>query len=45
MAPFYGWGSTGSRLEGTSWRQFTFHHFMDLRKLKSEIYFGAAQWF
>ena len=52
MAPFYGWGSTPSRLEPL--RRGSLHfttkspeipdtHFIDLGKIKGDL--GATQWF
>ena len=53
MAPFYGWGSTASRLEPlrggsllftTKFPEIPGTHFIDLRKLKGWVDLGATQW-
>ena len=51
MTPSYGWGSTVSRLQ--SYYEETAYfltgilgtHFIDLRRMKGQVDFGAIQWF
>ena len=54
MAPFYGWGSTASRLEPLQGGSLLFTiqfpdipgtHFIDLGRMKGWVNFGATQWF
>ena len=54
MAPFYGWGSTASRLEPlrggsllftTKFPEISGTHFTDLRRMKGWVDLGATQWF
>ena len=53
MAPFYGWGSTVSRLEPLQGGSLLFTtkfpetdtHFIDLGKKKDWVDCGATQWF
>ena len=54
MAPFYGWGSTASRLEPLQGDSLLFTtnspeipgtHFIDLKKMKGWVDLGATQWF
>ena len=54
MAPFYGWGSTASRLEPLPGGSLLFTtkspaipgtHFIDLGRMKDRVNFGATQWF
>ena len=54
MAPFYGWGSTASRLEPlqggsllltTNFPDIPGTHFIKLRKIRGRVDFGATQWF
>ena len=54
MAPFYGWGSTASRLEPlrggsllftTKFPDIPGTHFIDLRRMKGWVDLGATQWF
>ena len=54
MAPFYGLGSTASRLEPlrggtllftTKFPKISGTHFTDLRRMKGWVYLGATQWF
>ena len=54
MAPFYGWGSTASRLEPLRGRSLLFTtkfpeipgpHFTDLGKMKGRVDLGATRWF
>ena len=54
MAPFYGWGSTASRLEPFRGGSLLFTtkspeipgtHFMDLGRMKGSVDLGATQWF
>ena len=54
MAPFYGWGSTASRLEPlrggsllftTKFPDISGTHFTNLGRMKSWVNLGATQWF
>ena len=54
MAPFYGWGSTASRLEPlqggsllftTKFPEIPGTHFINLRRMNSWVDLGATQWF
>ena len=54
MAPFYGWGSTASRLEPLQGDSLLFTtnspeipgtHFIDLKRMKGWVDLGATQWF
>ena len=54
MAPFYGWGSTASRLQPlqggsllftTKFPEIPGTHFVDLRRMKGWVDLGANQWF
>ena len=54
MAPFYGWGSTASKLEAlrggsvlstTKFPEFPGTHFIDLGRMKGWVCLGATQWF
>ena len=53
MTPFYGWGSTASRLEPLQGGSLLFTtkfpetgtHFIDLRRMKGWVDHGATQWF
>ena len=54
MAPFYGWGSTASRLEPlrggsllftTKFPEISGTHFTDLGRMKGWVDLGATQWF
>ena len=54
MAPFYGWGSTTSRLEPlrgsillftTRFPEISGTHFINLGRMKGRVDFGAIQWF
>ena len=54
MAPFYGWGSTASRLQplqgGSLLSTIQFPeipgtHFIDLRGMKGGVDLGTTQWF
>ena len=54
MAPFYGWGSTDSRLEPLQEGSLVFTtkvpeipgtHFIDLRRMKGLVNFRVTQWF
>ena len=54
MAPFYGWGSTASKLEALRGGSLCFTtkspeilgtHFIDLRKIKGWVNLGATKWF
>ena len=54
MAPFYGWGSTASRLEPlqggsllftTKFPEIPGAHFINLRRMKGRVDLGAIQWF
>ena len=54
MVPFYGWGSTDSRLEPlrggnlfftTKFPETPGTHFIDLRRMKGWVDLGATQWF
>ena len=54
MAPFYGWGSTDSRLQllrggsllfTTKFPEIPGTHFIDLGKMKGWVDLGATQWF
>ena len=54
MAPFYGWGSTlsrlvqlqgGSLLFTTKFPEVPGTHFIDLRKMKGSVNLGANMWF
>ena len=54
MAPFYGWGSTASRLVPlwggslpftTKFSDIPSTHFIDLRRMKGWVDLGATQWF
>ena len=54
MAPFYGWGSTTSRLEPlrgssllltTKFPEIPGTHFIDLGRMKGWVDLGATQWF
>ena len=54
MAPFYGWGLTASRLHSLRGGSLLFTiqfpeipgtHFIDLRRMKGCVDFGATQWF
>ena len=54
MAPFYGWGSTGSRLEPLRGGSLLFTtkspeipgtHFIDLGRMRGWVHLGATQWF
>ena len=54
MAPFYGWGSTASRLEPlrggsllftTKFPEIPGTHFIDLGRMKGWVNLGATQWF
>ena len=54
MAPFYGWGSTASRLVPVRGGSLLFTtkfpdipgtHFTDLRRMKGWVDLGATQWF
>ena len=54
MAPFYGWGSTASRLEPlrggsllftTKFPDIPGTHFIDLRRMKGRVNLGATLWF
>ena len=54
MAPFYGWGSTASRLEPLRGGSLLFTiqfleipgtHFIDLGRMKGSVNLGATQWF
>ena len=54
MAPFYGWGSTASRLEPlqggsllftTKFPEISGTHFTDLGRMKGWVDPGATQWF
>ena len=53
MAPFYGWGSTVSRLESlqggslpftTNFPETPGAHFINLGRMKSCVDLGATQW-
>ena len=53
MAPFYGWGSTASRLEPLRGGSLLFTnkfpeipgtHFIDLDRMKGSVNLGATQW-
>ena len=53
MAPFYGWGSTASRLEPlqegsllftTKFPEIPGAHFIDLGRMKDWVDLGATQW-
>ena len=53
MAPFYGWGSTASRLEPLRGGSLLFTtkspeipgtHFIDLRRIKGWVDLRATQW-
>ena len=54
ISPFYGWGSTASRLEPVRWGSLLFitklpeilgTYFIDLGKMNSWVDLGATQWF
>ena len=54
MAPFYGWGSSTSRLEPVRGGNLIFTikspeipgtHFIDLGRMKGLVDLGATQWF
>ena len=54
MAPFYGWGSTASRLEplwggsllyNTKFPEIPGTHFINLGKMKGQVNLGATQLF
>ena len=54
MAPFYGWGSTASRLEPlragsllftTKFPRIPGTHFIELGRMKGWVDLGATQWF
>ena len=54
MAPFYGWGSTASRLEPlqggsllftTKFPEIPGTHFIDLGRMKGWVDLGATHWF
>ena len=54
MVPFYGWGSTASRLESlwgvsllynTKFPEISGTHFIDLWRMKGWVDLGATQWF
>ena len=54
MAPFYGWGSTASRLAllrggsllfTTKFPGISGTHFTDLGRMKGWVNLGATQWF
>ena len=54
MSPFYGWGSSASRLEPLQGGSLLFTskfpeipgtYFIDLRSMNSWVYLGASQWF
>ena len=54
MVPFYGWGSTASRLEllqggslllATKFPEIPGTHFIDLRRIKGWVNLGATKWF
>ena len=54
MAPFYGWGSTASRLQPLRGGSLLFTiqfpeipgtHFIDLGRMKGRVDLGATQWF
>ena len=54
MAPFYGWGSTASRLEPlqrgsllftTKFPEIPGTHLIDIGRMKSCVNLGATQWF
>ena len=54
MVPFYGWGSTGSRLEPlwggsllftTKFPEIPGTHFINLGRMKGWVNLGATQWF
>ena len=54
MAPFYGWGSTASRLEPprgssliftTKFPEIPGTHFIYLGRMKGWVDLGATQWF
>ena len=54
MAPFYGWGSTASRLDliqggsllfTTRFPEVAGTHFIDLGRMKARVDLGTTQWF
>ena len=54
MAPFYGWGSTASRLEPlregsllftTKFPDIPSTHFTDLGRMKGTVHVEATKWF
>ena len=54
MAPFYGWGSTASRLQPLRGGSLLFTiqfpdipgtHFIDLGRIKGSVNLGTTQWF
>ena len=52
MSPFYGWGSTASRLEPirggsllfTNFSEIPGTHLVDLERMKGWVDLGATQW-
>ena len=54
MAPFYGWGSTASRLEplwggsllyNTKFPEIPGTHFISIEKMEGWVELGATKWF